>query len=367
VKRIFVTGGAGYIGSHVVKVLGEQGFDVLVYDNLSTGRSEAVLFGGLVVGDLGDVALLEETVEAYRPDVVIHFAASIEVEESVRAPLKYYRNNACNTLGLLSVMGRCGVDRLIFSSSAAVYGMPNQSIVSEDSPLEPVNPYGWSKAFVERMLEDQGRAGGISYVSLRYFNAAGADPEGRIGQNYPNPFHLIDRALKTAKGRYDRLRMFGTDYPTPDGTCIRDYVHVKDIASAHVLAVEYLLEGQGSDAFNIGYGHGYSVREVVNEVKRATGREFDVEEAPRRLGDPPVLVASNEKIMRVLSWRPEHDDLEFMIRTAWKWERSLDPRVIKKARVRSLDDPRTSASSEDSRDIMTRAQSGAFTLKRRPL
>jgi UDP-glucose 4-epimerase len=326
-SRILVTGGAGYIGSHVVKALGEAGYEVLTYDNLSTGHRQAVLYGDLVVGDLADRALLKRTLEEFTPDAVMHFAASIEVGESMRAPLKYYRNNTVNALGLLEVLQELAVGRFIFSSTAAVYGEPEVIPVREDTPQQPINPYGASKMMSERLLADLAQADpGFRYVALRYFNVAGADARSRIGQAYSNATHLITRALKTAKGEYDKLQVFGTDYPTPDGTCIRDYIHVDDLAAAHLVALRHLLDGGASEVFNCGYGHGYSVREVIEVAKRVTGVDFPVEEAPRREGDPPALVADSGRIRRSLGWQPAHDDLEFIIRTAWEWEKELQRR-----------------------------------------
>ncbi|WP_461828695.1 UDP-glucose 4-epimerase GalE [Aquifex sp.] len=321
-KRILVTGGAGYIGSHTVKLLGERGYELLVYDNLSTGNEWAVLYGRLVKADLADKETLRKVFEEFRPDAVIHFAAYIVVPESVREPLKYYRNNVANTLNLLEVMEEFGVKNFIFSSSAAVYGIPEEIPISEEAPLNPINPYGETKATVERILRDLKNSGkDFRYISLRYFNVAGADPEKKIGFAYPNPTHLIIRAVKTAAGEFDKLQVFGTDYPTPDGTCIRDYIHVVDLADAHVLALEYLLSEGESAVLNCGYGKGYSVLEVVEAVKKVTGVDFPVEEAPRREGDPPVLVAKAEKIKSVLGWEPKYNDLEFIIKTAWEWEK----------------------------------------------
>ena len=319
--RVLVTGGAGYIGSHVVKLLGEAGYDVLTVDNLNTGHREAVLYGKLAVGDLEDRNFLRKVFEEFKPDAVIHFAAYIVVPESVKNPLKYYRNNVANTLNLLEVMEEFGVGLFVFSSSAAVYGVPDRIPIPEETPLSPVNPYGETKATVERILRDLTASGsGFRYVSLRYFNVAGADPGGKIGFSYPESTHLIIRAVKTAKGEFDKLYIFGTDYPTRDGTCIRDYIHVVDLADAHLVALRYLEESGESDVFNCGYGRGYSVREVVEAVKRVTGVDFPVEEAPRRPGDPPELVADNGKIRRVLGWKPRYDDLDFIIETAWRWE-----------------------------------------------
>jgi len=319
--RVLVTGGAGYIGSHVVKLLGEKGYEVLTYDNLSTGHEWAVLYGDLVKADLADKKRLKEVFEKFKPEAVIHFAAYIVVPESVKKPLKYYRNNVVNTINLLEVMEEVGVNKFIFSSSAAVYGIPEKVPVAEDAPMNPINPYGETKATVERVLRDLSNSGkNFRYVSLRYFNVAGADPEGKIGFAYPNPTHLIIRAVKTAKGEFERLEIYGTDYPTHDGTCIRDYIHVVDLAQAHIVALEYLLEGGESDVFNCGYGHGYSVREVIDTVRKVTGKDFEVVEAPRREGDPPVLVADSRKIRERLEWEPKYDDLEFIIKTAWEWE-----------------------------------------------
>ncbi len=319
--RVFVTGGAGYIGSHMVKMLGERGYDVLTYDNLSSGHKEAVLYGELVVGDLADKGLLRKVFSSFRPEAVIHFAASIVVPESVEKPLLYYRNNVCNTLNLLEVVKEFGVRYFIFSSSAAVYGMPKEVPVKETAPLAPINPYGYTKVVDEKMLEDLAAAEpDFRYVCLRYFNVTGADPEGKIGQVSKRPTHLILRALKAAKGELERLEIYGTDYPTKDGTCIRDFIYVNDLVEAHVLALNYLLEGNKSDVFNCGYGQGYSVKEVIAAVKKVTGRDFEVRETARRPGDPPVLVADNRKILERLNWQPKHNDLEFMVKTAWQWE-----------------------------------------------
>jgi len=339
-KRILVTGGAGYIGSHVVLALGEAGYEVLTYDNLSTGNSDAVLHGELVVGDLADRELLAQTLARFQPDAVMHFAASIEVGESVAKPLKYYRNNTLNALGLLEELRTAGVGALIFSSTAAVYGNPVDLPVTESAPLLPINPYGASKMMTERFLADLALADPtFRYVALRYFNVAGADPQARLGQDYANPTHLITRALKTALGGFPQLQVFGTDYPTADGTCIRDYIHVADLARAHLDALDYLL-GTGSAGTcpplagsagtcppslvcNCGYGHGFSVREVVSMAKQVTGVDFAVVETDRREGDPAELVAASERARTQLGWQPRHDDLEFIIRTAWQWEKKL--------------------------------------------
>ncbi len=322
--RILVTGGAGYIGSHVVKALGEHAYEVLTYDNLSSGNKWAVLYGDIVAADLSDSAELGRVLRDFRPDAVMHFAASIIVSESVREPLKYYMNNTVNTIKLIEAMLENGVNRLIFSSTAAVYGIPVTIPVSEDAPLSAINPYGTSKMMSESVLRDLAIAkDDFRYAALRYFNVAGADRENRIGQAYKQSTHLITRALKTAKGDFAELQIFGTDYPTPDGTCIRDYIHVDDLADAHIAALRYLLEGNQSVVLNCGYGHGYSVREVIEMVKKVTALDFKVEEAGRRAGDPPSLVAGNSKIKGLLSWTPAYDNLEYIIKTAWEWERRL--------------------------------------------
>jgi len=318
--KVLITGGAGYIGSHIVKVLGEKKYEILVIDNLSKGHKEAVIYGDLVVIDLKNKTALEDIFKRFKPDAVMHFAASIEVGESVKKPLKYYQNNTANTLNLLETMLEYGVNKFIFSSTAAVYGTPVKVPIPEDHPINPINPYGQSKSFIEKVLQDLDRSSGLKYISLRYFNAAGADPEGRIGESHDPETHLIPLILKTAKGERESIKIFGTDYPTPDGTCIRDYIHVDDLADAHLLALEYLLNGGESEVFNCGYGHGYSVREVINTAKKVTDIDFKVEEADRRPGDPPVLVADSTKLKQKLNWIPQFDDLEYIIQTAWNWE-----------------------------------------------
>jgi len=321
--KIFVTGGAGYIGSHVCAALLEEGHEIIVYDNLSTGHKWAVLGGHLVEGDLSDLPFLVRTLELFSPDAVMHFAASIQVEESVREPLLYYRNNVSNTLNLLQAMVDCGIKDLIYSSTAAVYGIPAQVPVTEEAPLAPINPYGSSKAIIERVLRDLTLTGKVNYIALRYFNVAGAERKGRLGQAYLASTHLITRALKTALGIYEKLFIYGTDYPTPDGTCIRDYIHVEDLARAHLVALEYLKDKSLSDVMNCGYGHGYSVKEVVEMVKKVTGIDFQTEETERRPGDPPALTADSTRLKTLTGWRPMFDDLEYIIETAWNWEKIL--------------------------------------------
>ena len=319
--KILVTGGAGYIGSHVVRALGGAGHNLVIYDNLSTGHEWAILSGHLIRGDLADKRFVMETLKAFRPEAVIHFAASIQVEESIRKPQAYYRNNVINTLNLLEAMQETGVQRFIYSSTAAVYGIPAKIPVDEQAPLIPINPYGASKMMIERVLADLSTATDFRYSALRYFNVAGADPEGRIGQAYREATHLITRALKTAKGEFPKLTVYGTDYPTPDGTCIRDYIHVDDLAAAHLLALNCLIKTGETTIMNCGYGHGYSVREVVAAVRKVTGIGFSVEETGRRAGDPPALVADSGLLRRLTGWQPQYNDLEFIIRTAWDWER----------------------------------------------
>ncbi len=320
VRTILVTGGAGYIGSHVVKALGAQGYQVVTFDNLSTGHRQAVLYGELVEGDLLDKGRLDEVLGARRFDAVIHFAAHISVPESVTQPLRYYANNVTGTLNLLAAMKKHGCGRLIYSSSAAVYGIPEVIPVPEEAPLAPINPYGRTKAMVEQVLRDLAHAGDLAYTSLRYFNVAGADPAGRIGEGKDWAPHLVTVSVRAALGRRPGVTVFGTDYPTPDGTGVRDYIHVEDLAAAHVLCLEHLLETGESAVYNCGYGRGYSVLEVIGAVKDVTGVDFPVELAGRRAGDPPALVADSSKIRGRLGWQPRFDDLRQIIETAWQWE-----------------------------------------------
>lgn len=321
--KVLVTGGAGYIGSHIVKALGEQRHEVVVYDNLSYGHRWAVLSGKFTEGDLADRNHLDDVFRKERFDAVIHMSAFIVVDESIRDPLKYYRNNFVNALNLFETCLHHKVHTCIFSSTAAVYGIPERVPVNEEAPLQPINPYGASKRMVEEALHDLSISSPFRYIALRYFNVAGADRLARIGQARKDATHLITVALRTALGTRECLNVFGTDYPTPDGTCIRDYIHVDDLANAHLLALEYLRNGNPSGIFNCGYGRGYSVHEVVSRVKQVTGRDFPVRCVERRPGDPPALVADASKIRKELGWAPKHDDLDYIIRTAWEWEKKI--------------------------------------------
>ncbi len=323
---ILVVGGAGYIGSHMVALLLDAGYRVVTLDNLSTGHRDAVLGGEFVHADLADRAALDRLFAERRFDAVMHFASFIQVGESVRAPAKYYENNVTNTLNLLDAMVAQDVRRFIFSSSAAVYGDPIAVPIPEDHPKQPINPYGRTKWMVEQILADYDRAYGLKSVSLRYFNAAGADPAGRLGERHEPETHLIPLILRAAAGRAPAVKIFGRDYDTPDGTCIRDYVHVTDLADAHRLALERLLDGGDSAVYNLGNGNGFSVAEVIEAARRVTGRDIVVSDAPRREGDPPRLVADARRAKSVLGWRPHFDALETIIAHAWAWEQGTPRR-----------------------------------------
>ena len=322
-RTILVTGGAGYIGSHVVLQLAESGERVAVLDDLSTGFREAVIGANLIVGNVGDRPLVSKLLRDYEVETVMHFAARTIVPESVADPLRYYDNNTCATRNLLECCKDAGVQHIVFSSTAAVYGIPADGKANESTQTVPINPYGSSKLMSEWMLRDLAAAGGPRYVALRYFNVAGCDPKGRIGQSTKNATLLVKVACEAALLKRPRLAIFGTDYDTPDGTSVRDYIHVDDLARAHLDALRYLRDGGASTTLNCGYGHGYSVREVLEAVGRAHGAPVPFVEEPRRAGDPPSLVAVSDKIRQILDWRPQHDDLDFIAQTALAWERRL--------------------------------------------
>lgn len=325
-NKILVTGGAGYIGSHVVRQLGAAGESVITLDNLTTGFEAAVTAGELIIGDTGDAALLESLFTEHDIDTVMHFAAHTIVPESVADPLKYYRNNTANSRTLLEVAHKHGVSNIVFSSTAAVYGVLEGGKASEQTATSPINPYGTSKLMTEWMLRDLSAAGGPNYVALRYFNVAGCEPGGHIGQSTPKATLLVKVACEAAVGLRDQIAVFGTDYPTPDGTGLRDYIHVEDLASAHLDALRYLRGGGESTTLNCGYGHGYSVREVLQAVERANGAALNIVEKPRRAGDPPELVAIAEQVRSVLGWTPKYDDLDTIVETSLNWERKIAAR-----------------------------------------
>ena len=325
-KKILVTGGAGYIGSHVVRQLGHAGEAVITLDNLSTGFEAAVTAGELIIGDTGDAALLERIFTEHDIDTVMHFAAHTIVPESVVDPLKYYGNNTASSRTLLEAANRHAVKNIVFSSTAAVYGVPESGRASEDSPTVPINPYGTSKLMTEWMLRDLAAAGGPASVALRYFNVAGCEPTGTIGQSTPKATLLVKVACEAATGRRPGVAIYGTDYPTPDGTGLRDYIHVEDLATAHLDALAYLREGGDSVVLNCGYGHGYSVREVLAAVERANGERLNISEEARRAGDSPELIAVANRVREVLGWTPKFDDLDTIVRSSLEWERKIAAR-----------------------------------------
>lgn len=329
-KSVLITGGAGYIGSHVVKLLGEKtDYDITVIDNLSTGKRGAVLYGDLIVEDLSNSDRISEILSRKRFDAIIHFAASIIVPESVSNPVKYYSNNTMNTIRLIGYALEYKVNYFIFSSTAAVYGFPDEIPIRETTAGNPINPYGMSKFMSERVLIDAAQAHkGLKYIILRYFNVAGASSDGKLGQNFPQATHLIKKAAQTVIGQREYLEIYGTDYDTADGTGVRDYIHVEDLAAAHLSALEYLKQGNSSDIFNCGYGRGYSVREVIDTMKKVSGIDFTTKELARRPGDPPILIADNKKILRDLNWRPQFNRLAFICKTALEWEEKIAGELV---------------------------------------
>lgn len=321
--KVMVAGGAGYIGSHMVKLLGARGFEVTTVDNLSKGYSDAIHCGEFVQADLADFPAISNLLAIGNFDAVMHFASFIEVGESVNKPAKYYRNNVVNTQNLLDAMVENGVRHLIFSSTAAVFGEPTYTPIDENHPQLPINPYGKGKYMVEQMLEDYDHAYSLKSVSLRYFNAAGADVDGQLGERHNPETHLIPLVLQAASGRRESISVFGEDYGTPDGTCVRDYIHVQDLCEAHLLALEHLRNTGTSDRFNLGNGQGFSVRQVIESAKRITGRDFKVKFEDRRAGDPATLVANASRAKSILGWNPGLSNLETIVETAWNWERSF--------------------------------------------
>ncbi len=318
--NILVVGGAGYIGSHMIKYLGQQLCSVTTLDNLSSGHRNAVLAGEFVYGDIADRQLLDELFRAKHFDAVMHFASFIQVGESAQHPAKYYQNNVVNTLNLLNTMQTFGVSRFIFSSTAATFGEPQYTPIDERHPQQPINPYGRTKLMVEQALADYDKAYGIKSVCLRYFNAAGADPDGQLGERHNPETHLIPLVLQAASGRRPHISVFGRDYDTPDGTCIRDYIHIVDLCEAHWLALQSLMAGGSSQAYNLGNGNGFSVQEVIDTARLVTERDIEVMVAPRRTGDPARLVADARLAHEMLNWKPKYSDLPTMIEHAWKWE-----------------------------------------------
>ncbi|HUM99982.1 MAG: UDP-glucose 4-epimerase GalE [Halothiobacillus sp. 20-53-49] len=320
--NILVVGGAGYIGSHMVKYLARAGHNVTTLDNLSTGHADAVKYGRLIIGDMADAALLDELFQAQPFDAVMHFAAFSLVGESVRHPAKYYQNNVSHTLNLLDAMVRHHIRHFIFSSTAATFGEPQSERIDESHPQNPINPYGRSKLMVEQLLEDYDQAYGLKSVCLRYFNAAGADPEGELGERHEPETHLIPLVLQVAAGRRAAIQVFGTDYPTADGSCVRDYIHVQDLCDAHLRALAWLVRTNQSQRFNLGNGDGFSVRDVIKTAEAVTGQPILIEYAPRRTGDPARLIADARAAEQHLGWQPSHRALEHMIADAWQWVKS---------------------------------------------
>lgn len=320
---ILVTGGAGYIGSHVVSLLGEAGYDIIILDNLSTGKKENILFGKLVLGDVSDESLLDDIFSKHSIQAIIHFAGSIVVPESVKDPVAYYTNNTVNSFRLIRKCLQHEVKKFIFSSTAAVYGMPDDGIASEETLTRPINPYGRSKLITEWMLEDVANAHDFSYVALRYFNVAGASQSGKIGQSTPKATHLLKAASELATKKRESMSVFGSDYPTKDGTCIRDYIHVDDLAHAHLSALKYLETNKKSQSLNCGYGRGFSVLEVLETVEKITSQKLNIKMDARRMGDPMMLISNANKIKEVLNWKPQFDDLDYIVKSAIEWEKKI--------------------------------------------
>jgi len=321
--RIFVTGGAGYIGSHLLLRLQAAGYVATTFDNLSTGNREAVLHGEFIEGDVTDIGSLATALRDCQPDAVVHLAALSDLRESLTQPVKYHQQNTIGTLNVVAACRQADINRIVFSSSAAVYGAPDRESINEDAPIQPISPYGTSKAIGETLLQDTAASSDLAYVALRFFNVAGADLDGRIGESTADAWHLIKIACQAATGKRAAVTINGGGYSTSDGTCVRDYVHVDDIARAHLDALEYLKTGAESRSLNVGYGHGASVRQVVETVKSISGVDFPVIMGEPRAGDPPTLVANSDRIRDVLGWQPKHDDLELIVRSALAWERKL--------------------------------------------
>ena len=321
-KNILVIGGAGYIGSHQVKMLADNDYNVVVYDNLSTGYKDLITVDNFIKGDLKEKEKLKKVIDNFNIDAVMHFAAFIEVSESVKNPAKYYKNNVANVISLLNAMVETGVKYFIFSSTAAIYGEPKKVPINEDQELKPINPYGKSKYMVEKILEDYDEAYDLKYTCFRYFNASGADESGEIGEMHEPETHLIPLVLKAALGERDKIYIFGTDYDTRDGSCIRDFVHVNDLAQAHMKGLERLFNGGKSEVFNLGTGQGYSVKEIIDKSKEITQIDFEVEETERRAGDPARLIADSSKAKEILNWEPQYN-LEDTIKTAWNWHKNI--------------------------------------------
>ena len=321
---ILIVGGAGYIGSHVNKALNEEGYETVILDNLSYGHEESIKWGTFCNCDLNNIDDVDEVFNKYDITAVMHFSSFIDVGESVRNPEKYYHNNVLNTMNLIHVMLKQDVKKFIFSSTCATYGVPQKIPLVEDHPQNPINPYGWTKLMVERILKDYDKAYGLKSVILRYFNASGADKSGEIGEWHNPETHLIPLILDAAMGKREDIKIFGTDYDTPDGTCIRDYIHVTDLADAHILSLKYLEQNNKSNQFNLGNGQGFSVREVIESVKRVTGKDFKVTASERREGDPAILIGSSKKAKEVLGWNPQYTDIDQIVETAWNWHQKLN-------------------------------------------